>query len=133
MTIWMTMIARGRMLRDSHRIISARGNCKVLTESDFCLLPCTPNIRFLAGITSKFIYNVGAQRSRQFVFESEKWWNFERIVKAKFKFNMRIGICKVIFEKFNQFSRRWTKIWQRYENFFLGHSDLQLFMSKYFI
>ena len=43
-----------------------------LTESDFCLLSCTPNVRFLAGITSKFIYNVGAQRSRQFVFESEK-------------------------------------------------------------
>ena len=63
----MTMIARGRMLRDSYRIISARGNYKVLTESDFCLLPCTPNVRFLAGITSIFIYNVGAQRSRQFV------------------------------------------------------------------
>ena len=57
------------MLRDSYRIISARGNCKVLTESDFCLLPCSPNVRFL---TSKFIYNVGAQRSRQFVFASEK-------------------------------------------------------------
>ena len=28
--------------------------------------------------------------------------NFERSVKAKFKFNLRIGICKVIFEKFNQ-------------------------------
>ena len=50
------------MLRDSYRIISARGNCKELTESDFCFLPCTPNILFLARITSKFIYNVGAQR-----------------------------------------------------------------------
>ena len=37
----MTMITRGRMLRESYRIISARGNCKVLTESDFCLLPST--------------------------------------------------------------------------------------------
>ena len=61
MTIGMTMISRGRMLRDSYRIFSARGNCKVLTETDFFLLPCTPNIRFLAGITSKFIYNAGAQ------------------------------------------------------------------------
>ena len=38
----MTMIARGQMLRESYRIISARGNCKVLTESDlscFLVLP----------------------------------------------------------------------------------------------
>ena len=32
------------MLRDSYRIISARGNCKMQTESDFCLLLRTPNI-----------------------------------------------------------------------------------------
>ena len=50
----------------------------------FSLLLCTPMIRFLALIANKFIYNVGAQRSRQFVFESEKWWNFKRIVKAMF-------------------------------------------------
>ena len=38
----------------------------------FSLLLCTPMMQFLAGIANKVIYNVGAQRSRQFVFEWEK-------------------------------------------------------------
>ena len=69
------------MLRDSYRIISARGNCKVLTESDFCLLPCTPNIRFLAGITSKFIYNVGAQRSRRLSLNRKNYEILNELLK----------------------------------------------------
>ena len=128
MTIGMTMIARGRMLRDSYRIISARGNIarcwKNLIFACFFVLPIYDS--FQESRVNLYIM-LEHNEAGSLSLNRKKLWNFERIV------NLRKCIWKIIFEKFNQFLRRWTKIWQRYEDFFLGHSDLQLFMSKYFI